>query len=59
MAQKFTVTANWGDEAKVFTPTADIPGFVVGVDTFVEFVSLVERLAPEMLGANLPHLFVA
>lgn len=59
MAQKFTVTANWDDEAKVFTSTSDIPGLVVEADTFEEFVSLVEALAPEMLEANLPHLFVA
>lgn len=58
MAQKFIVTANWDDEAKVFTSTSDIPGLVVEADTFEEFVSLVEALAPEMLAANLPHFFV-
>ena len=56
MAQKFTVTANWDDEAKVFTSTSDIPGLVVEADTFEEFVSLVEALAPEMLAANLPDV---
>lgn len=56
MAQKFTVFANWDDEAKVFTSTSDIPGLVVEADTFEEFVSLVESLAPEMLAANLPDV---
>lgn len=56
MAQKFTITANWDDEAKVFTSTSDIPGLVVEADTFEEFVSLVETLAPDMLEANLPHV---
>ncbi len=56
MPQTFIVTAQWDDEAKVFTSTSDIPGLVVEADTFEEFVSLVEALAPEILEANLPHV---
>ena len=54
MPRKFKVTAVWDSEAKVFTSTSDIPGLVVEADTFEEFVSLVEALAPEMLAVNLP-----
>ena len=45
MAHTFKVTADWDDEAKDFTSTSDIPGLVVEVDTFEEFVLLVEALA--------------
>ena len=54
MAQAFKVTAVWDPEAKVFTSQSDIPGLVIEADTFEEFVSLVEDLAPEVLAANLP-----
>jgi Domain of unknown function (DUF1902) len=54
MKQNFKVTAIWDVEAKVFTSTSDIPGLVVEAETFEEFVSLVEALAPEVLEANLP-----
>ena len=54
MPHTFKITAVWDSEAKVFTSTSDIPGLVVEADTFEEFVSLVEALAPEMLAANLP-----
>jgi Domain of unknown function (DUF1902) len=37
----------------VFTSQSNIPGLVVEADTFEDFVSLVEALAPEMLQANL------
>ena len=56
MPHTFKVTAVWDSEAKVFTSTSDIPGLVVEADTFEEFVSLVEALAPEMLAANLPEV---
>jgi Domain of unknown function (DUF1902) len=56
MAQSFKVTAVWDDEAKVFTSTSNIPGLVVEADTFEEFVSLVEVLAPQMLAANEPQI---
>jgi hypothetical protein len=56
MSHTFKVTAVWDAEAKVFTSTSDIPGLVVEADTFEEFVSLVEALAPEMLAANMPHV---
>ena len=39
----------------MFTSQSSIPGLVVEADTFEEFVSLVEELAPEMLQANLPE----
>ena len=55
MPSTFKVTAVWDAEAKVFTSTSDIPGLVVEADTFEEFVSLVEALAPEMLAVNLPE----
>jgi Domain of unknown function (DUF1902) len=54
MKQNFKVTAIWDPEAEVFTSTSNIPGLVVEAETFEEFVSLVEVLAPEMLEANLP-----
>ena len=56
MAQLFNVMANWDEETKVFTSSSDIPGLVVEADTFEEFVSLVEALAPEILAANMPHI---
>jgi Domain of unknown function (DUF1902) len=56
MNQKFKVTAIWDPEVKVFTSHSNIPGLVVEADTFEEFVSLVEVLAPEMLEANVPRL---
>ncbi len=56
MTQSFKVTAVWDHEAKVFTSTSTIPGLVVEADTFEEFVSLVEALAPEMLAANMPQV---
>jgi Domain of unknown function (DUF1902) len=54
MKQNFKVTAIWDPEVKVFTSNSNIPGLVVEADTFEEFVSLVEVLAPEMLEANMP-----
>jgi Domain of unknown function (DUF1902) len=54
MNQKFKVTAIWDPEVKVFTSDSNIPGLVVEAETFEEFVSLVEALAPEMLEANMP-----
>jgi Domain of unknown function (DUF1902) len=54
MKQTFKVTAIWDAEAEVFTSTSNIPGLVVEAETFEEFVSLVEVLAPDMLEANLP-----
>jgi Domain of unknown function (DUF1902) len=54
MPHTFKVTAVWDAEAKVFTSSSDIPGLVVEADTFEEFVSLVEALAPEMLTSNMP-----
>ena len=56
MGHTFHVTAVWDSEAKVFTSSSDIPGLVVEADTFEEFVSLVEALAPEMLETNLPEV---
>ena len=52
MVQTFKVSAIWDSEAKVFTSQSDIPGLVIEADTFEEFVSLVEDLAPEVLAAN-------
>jgi Domain of unknown function (DUF1902) len=54
MKQNFKVTAIWDSEAEVFTSTSNIPGLVVEAETFEEFVSLVEVLAPAMLEANMP-----
>lgn len=54
MKQNYTVTAMWDDEAKVFTSSSNIPGLVIEADSFEEFVSLVEQLAPEVLAANVP-----
>ena len=54
MKQNFKVTAIWDPEVKVFTSESNIPGLVVEAETFEEFVSLVEALAPEMLEANMP-----
>ncbi len=56
MKQAFKVTAVWDAEAKVFTSSSDIPGLVVEADTFEEFVSLVEALAPEVLATNMPQI---
>jgi Domain of unknown function (DUF1902) len=56
MKRLFKVKANWDDEAKVFVSQSDIPGLVVEAETFEEFVSLVQSLAPEMLAVNLPHV---
>ncbi len=55
MGTTFKVAAVWDSEAKVFTSTSDVPGLVIEADTFEEFVSLVEALAPEMLEANVPE----
>ena len=55
MVQTFKVSAIWDSEAKVFTSQSDIPGLVIEADTFEEFVSLVEDLAPEVLAVNLPQ----
>jgi hypothetical protein len=54
MNEKFKLTAIWDPEVKVFTSHSNIPGLVVEADTFEEFVSLVEVLAPEILEANMP-----
>ncbi len=54
MRQNFKIAAIWDPVANVFTSTSNIPGLVVEADTFEEFVSLVEALAPEMLEANMP-----
>jgi Domain of unknown function (DUF1902) len=56
MGQNFKVTAIWDPEVKVLTSESNIPGLVVEADTFEEFVSLVEALAPEMLEANMPSV---
>lgn len=54
MTNPYKVTANWDEAAKVFTSVSDIPGLVVEAETFEEFVSLVEALAPDVLEANCP-----
>jgi hypothetical protein len=54
MASTLTVTATWDPEVSVFMSQSNIPGLVVEADTFEEFVSLVEALAPEVISANLP-----
>jgi hypothetical protein len=54
MGTTYKVTAVWDSEAKVFTSTSDVPGLVIEADTFEEFVSLVEALAPDILEANVP-----
>lgn len=51
---EFQSHSNLGSRGAVFTSSSNIPGLVVEADTFEEFVSLVEALAPEMLEANLP-----
>ena len=56
MKKKFTVTATWDSEARVFTSQSDIPGLVVEAETFEELVALVEALAPEIIAANLPDV---
>ncbi len=56
MVQNFKNTADWDDEAKVFTSASDIPGLVVDLDTFEDFVSLVEALAPQMPSDNIPQV---
>ncbi len=56
MVQNFKINAVWDDEAKVFTSASEIPGLVVEAETFEEFVSLVEALAPQMLADNMPHV---
>lgn len=54
MENIFKVTAVWDPEAKVLTSTSNILGLVVEAETFEEFVSLVETLAPDVLAANIP-----
>ncbi len=56
MAHTFNVMAIWDVDGKVFTSQSDIPGLVIEADTFEEFVSLVEELAPDVLAANLPQI---
>ena len=46
MPQSFKVTDVSDHEAKVFTSSSTMPVLVVEADTFEEFVSLVEVLAP-------------
>lgn len=55
MDKRYKVTANWDDEAKVFTSDSNIPGLVVEAETFEQFIALVEALAPEVLEANVPN----
>ena len=54
MQKAFTVTATWDAEARVFTSRSDIPGLVVEAESFEDFVTLVEALAPEVIAANVP-----
>ncbi len=55
MTRTFNVAAIWDNEAKVFVSQSDIPGLVIETKTFDEFVSLVDQLAPIMVGDNLPE----
>ena len=54
MQRSFTVTATWDAEAHVFTSRSDIPGLVAEAETFEDFVTLIEALAPEVITANVP-----
>ena len=38
MSKSFMVTANWDQNAQVFTSQSDIPGLVVEAETFEEFI---------------------
>jgi hypothetical protein len=54
MSRTFKVTAAWDPEAKVFYSQSDIPGLVVEAESFDEFLSVVQDLAPDIIAANIP-----
>ena len=56
MSKAYKVEAIWDPDAAVFTSRSDIPGLVVEAETFEEFVSLVEDLAPQVMASNAPDV---
>lgn len=49
---RYTVTAVWDPEARVYWSRSDIAGLDVEAETPSEFVDLVESLAPDLMGDN-------
>jgi predicted RNase H-like HicB family nuclease len=56
LKRTFNVAAIWDNDAKVFVSQSDIPGLVIEAETFDEFVSLVDQLAPVMVADNVPEM---
>jgi hypothetical protein len=54
MTQAFKVLAIWDPATELYISQSEIPGLVVEVESFEEFVATVEALAPDLLQANLP-----
>ncbi|HYD48097.1 MAG TPA: DUF1902 domain-containing protein [Terriglobales bacterium] len=53
MPQKFTIRADWDEEAKVWVATSDdVLGLATEADTIPELVEKLERILPELLVEN-------
>lgn len=53
MTQRFVVTAEWDDEARVWVATSDdIPGLVTEAATLDDLFGRVVQVAPELLDDN-------
>jgi Domain of unknown function (DUF1902) len=55
MTQAFKVLAIWDPATELYISQSEIPGLVVEVESFEEFVAAVEALAPDLLQANMPE----
>lgn len=55
MAQTFKVLAIWDPATELYVSESEVPGLVIEVESFEEFVAAVEDLAPDLLQANLPE----
>jgi hypothetical protein len=55
MGQTFKISAIWDSSLGVFVSEGDVPGLVIEIDTFEEFMAMVEALAPDLIEANLPE----
>jgi hypothetical protein len=49
---RYTVTAVWDPEARVYWSRSNIVGLNVEAETLSEFVDLVESLAPDLMRDN-------
>jgi hypothetical protein len=56
MTQVFKVLAIWDPATELYVSESEVPGLVIEVESFEEFVAAVEDLAPDLLQANLPEV---